>query len=240
MNVVFDIICLAILVLVILSGARKGLASMAVSCIGTVLAVILALSLSAPAAELAYNAVFEKKIQVEVDKAVAEGSQSPIDSADQTAEFLIDENGSVARLFKTFGISDDDVKKAISGETTEKIRQNIIVNVIKPPLLSLLKTVMTVLLATVFLIAVAIVSRLTRKVFKLTPFKGVDRGLGGILGLIEGLVIVYLFVMLIKSLTVALPNGFCGLTAENLNLSTAYKLMTSSVPESIVNLFSGS
>lgn len=240
MNIVFDLVSLAILVLIIINGAKKGLASMAVSCAGTVIAVILALSLSAPTAELAYNAFFEKKIQVEVDNAVASAENSPIGSPDRAAEILIDENGAVARLFKTFGITDEDVKKAVSGETTEKIKQNIITNVVKPPLMSLIKTVMTLVLATIFLILVSILSKVAQRVFKATPFRGLDRGLGGTLGFIEGLVIVYLFVMLIKTLTVALPNGFCGLTAENLNLSYSYRLMTSSVPEAVAKIFSGS
>lgn len=240
MNIVFDLISLAILVLIIINGAKKGLASMAVSCIGTVVAVLLALSLSAPAAELAYNALFEKKIQVEVDNAVASASDNPISVSDKAAEILVDENGAVARLFKTFGITDEDVKKAVSGETAEKIKQNIITNVVKPPLMSLIKTVMTLLLATIFLILVWILSKAARRVFKATPLRGVDKGLGGTLGFIEGLVIVYLFVMLVKTLTVALPNGFCGLTAENLNLSYSYRLMTSSVPEAVAKIFSGS
>lgn len=123
---------------------------MAVSCIGTVVAVLLALSLSAPAAELAYNALFEKKIQVEVDNAVASASDNPISVSDKAAEILVDENGAVARLFKTFGITDEDVKNAVSGETAEKIKQNIITNVVKPAPYVAYKNGYDTLLATIF------------------------------------------------------------------------------------------
>ena len=60
MNVAFDLISLATRTHNN-KRSKKGLASMAVSCIGTMVAVLLALSLSAPAAGFAYNALFERK-----------------------------------------------------------------------------------------------------------------------------------------------------------------------------------
>ena len=240
MNIVFDIICIAVLVLITVNGARKGLASMLVSCVGTVVAVALALSLASPVSELCYNTFFESKIQSEVNKAVMDGADNPVSSGAQTAKILLEQNGTVSGLLKTFGISTNEIEMAASSENISAVSSNIVENVIKPPLLSLLKTVVTIILGIILLGLVLVLSKVTRKVFKITPFKGIDKTLGGILGLLEGLIIVYLLVSVTRSLTVALPNGFCGLTAEELGRSVSYKLMTSSIPESVTKLFNRS
>lgn len=240
MNIVFDIICLALLVIITLNGAKKGLASCLVSCVGAVAAVAIAVSLSAPVSELCYDVMFKNRIQAEVDRAVLGGAESPIDEGERTAEILADENGTVSRMLKTFGISTDEIARAVSAENIASVSENIVENIIKPPLLSLIKTVATIVLGTILLLIVSLLSKAAGKVFKITPLKGLDRGLGGLLGLLEGLIIVYLLVTVTKSLTVALPNGFLGLTAEQLGRSVSYKLMTGSFSGSAAQLFNRS
>ena len=189
----------------------------------------------APVSELCYDVMFKNRIQAEVDRAVLGGAESPIDEGERTAEILADENGTVSRMLKTFGISTDEIARAVSAENIASVSENIVENIIKPPLLSLIKTVATIVLGTISLLSKAV-----GKVFKITPLKGLDRGLGGLLGLLEGLIIVYLLVTVTKSLTVALPNGFLGLTAEQLGRSVSYKLMTGSFSGSAAQLFNRS
>ena len=136
MNIVFDIICIAVLVLITVKGARKGLASMLVSCVGTVVAVALALSLASPVSELCYNTFFESKIQSEVNKAVMDGADNPVSSGAQTAKILLEQNGTVSGLLKTFGISTNEIEMAASSENISAVSSNIVENVIKPPSLS--------------------------------------------------------------------------------------------------------
>ena len=69
MNIVFDIICLALLVIITLNGAKKGLASCLVSCVGAVAAVAIAVSLSAPVSELCYDVMFKNRIHYRLGNA---------------------------------------------------------------------------------------------------------------------------------------------------------------------------
>ncbi len=88
MNIVFDIICLALFGNHNPKRRKKGLASCLVSCVGAVAAVAIAVSLSAPVSELCYDVMFKNRIQAEVDRAVLGGAESPIDEGERTAEIL--------------------------------------------------------------------------------------------------------------------------------------------------------
>ena len=63
--------------------------------------------------------------------------------SDKAAEILMMKTVRSQGFLKPFGITDGDVKMPCRGETAEKIKQNIITNVVKPPPMSLIKTVMT-------------------------------------------------------------------------------------------------
>ena len=143
MNIVFDIICLALLVIMTyLNGARKkGLASCLVSCVGAVAAVAIAVSLSAPVSELCSDVMFKNRIQAEVDRAVLGGDRKmPSDEAKNGRNTVPTQTERFQECLKPSVFRQMRLQERFSGQkTSPRCAGNIVENIIKPPLLSAYK-----------------------------------------------------------------------------------------------------
>lgn len=222
MNIVLDLIVIAIIVVFAIISAKRGFVRVAVEVVGFVAAVMISLSLSATLADFTYNKAIEPSIISSVGE-VAENTT--VDTAENAWESLPD---FIKNNAERFGINKEDITQNISsnlGQNTTEIVTDISQNTIKPVAVSVLRTLYEVILMLVLLVIVKFLAKFINKLFSFSLVGKLNKILGGTLGLVKGLIIAWIFctaVVLIISFT---HNGIWIFNSENIEKTYIFKIL---------------
>ncbi len=223
MSIILDLIVIAIIILMVLISAKRGFVRVAVEAVGFVAAIILSLSLSTTLADVTYQKAIEPAILSSVENATAETTSSAADDAWNSLPELITKNAD------KFGISKDSITNDITediGNSATEIVTSISQNTIKPMAVGILKTLYSVILMLVLMIAVKFLARVINKLFSFSLVGKVNKALGGTFGAIKGIIIAWVFCAVISLLVSLTKNGIWIFNAENIENTIIFKLLT--------------
>lgn len=223
MGFVLDIIVIAILVLSVVFGVRKGFARSLIEVVGAVAAIVLAFTLSLPLSTAIYDNFVEQPVAVAVDSAMNSYAQA---GADQMVDNIFASSEEITRLAALCGVDQNEVKSGAQGyaqEGTQAVAGYLKTSVIRPALIFALRVLVIVVLAILLLIIVKIIARLVGKAFSFSLVGAVDKSLGGVLGFVKGGVLTVLFCIAFGTLITMSASGLFGFTQESVNSSFLFK-----------------
>lgn len=196
--VIIDVIAAAILIASAAWGAHRGLlralAGLAVVIAALVGAAIIANTLAAPAAHLV-TPLIQEHIETRVDAAMAQQSQEV-----QMPEEDVDQDFAIEDLLALMGL-DEDVRSSLVQQTEEKIRDtgvSLAMAVVESVAQSILYAALFVLSFAVLTIALKLLVRALDLVLQLPGLHLVNSLGGGIIGLIEGALALFLAIWVLR------------------------------------------
>jgi len=190
-----DIIFIALAVVLIITGAKKGLIKALLDGLSTIVSGVLAYMLSKPVAEFIYTSFVRNFIKERFTN-VLSGSSENLDGITERINVLLNElpEGAINLASKFgFNINAEAVAIAQSGANdTESLVEAVMVNVADNVLLRLTEAVTLIALFIVVSIALIFVIRLLNDVIKKVPVvKEINKIAGGILGLVKAIVVIF-------------------------------------------------
>ncbi len=226
MWIALDIIIVAIVLLYVIISAKRGFARTVVELVGFFLAVYLSFTLSGIVAEELYTGAIEPAVTKSIEENITE-------TASEKTEVIVDDIWEslpkvVTNIAEGFGISKETIIDE-SGETDligfEELAENLTDKVLKPVIVPVVKTVVGILLFGLLMIVVKFLARAVNKIVNIPLIGGVNRFLGGILGVVKGLLVSYIVCVIISLILLFTENGFLIFTPENIEGSSIFKLL---------------
>lgn len=204
MNILVDIIIVAIPIVAIIWGYRRGFAKTAVHLIGMVLAVIVALAISPKAAEAVFDLGIAEGLKEsivsevpELDTAsVEEGVQAAVDGLpDFLSTFVQQQEWDPVKAVQHVTAS----LEAGEASVQERIAETIVTQIIRPLCLPLLSLICFLILWIVLTIVVRILAHVTNGIFKLPVLKTLNQTAGAIVGGVFGVILMLVAVMALQA-----------------------------------------
>ncbi len=224
MSLIIDILILAIILVSVIVGYKKGFIKISVSAIGLILSFVLSITLSSTVAQWTYDTFIHEKMVSNVSASLEEQGNVAIDIA---IDNIFSSDKMIFKMAKICGITADDVKPEISAESDEisTVSEYIEGEVIRPTLTFMLRLVAMILLLILLSVLFNLLSNLLSKTFSLTVAKKADPILGGVLGFVLGIVFALLLCILLDTAISLFPDGFIGITEETRDGSYLYRLV---------------
>lgn len=222
MSFLIDIIIVAVFALPIIIFAKKGFVFALVKVIGFVAAFIVATGIGGYLSAL----VYDNTVEPAVVSATVENFENGISNlADATFEAMPD---FIKKNSEVLGITKETFVKAIpNGAVNEDTVKSVLETTIKPVVTKLLSTLITLIAFVVLLVAVGFLSRLLNKLFSFSVIGTLNRVLGGIIGIPIGVILAYLFCLLVELTLSFTSKGLWVFTAEAVDTSRLYNLLMS-------------
>ncbi len=197
--VIIDVIVAAVLIAAAICGAHRGLfralAGLAVVIVALVGAAVIANTLAAPAARLV-TPLIRDHIETKVDAAMAQQSQEV-----QMPEADVDDEGfEIDDLLALMGL-DEDVRDSLVQQTQEKIQDtgvSIAMAVVESVAQSMLYAALFLVSFTVLTIALKLLIRAMDLVLQLPGLHLVNSLGGGLIGLVEGALALFLAIWVLR------------------------------------------
>ncbi len=209
MNYVYDIILLLLFVSIVYSGWRQGVLSVVMRLLGWIVAVTLIVSFSADWAASVYHSVVEARVEQAVSAAIpadaiaamndgAEAMQSLQAALDSLGGIMGGQNVSAAQADSIISLFQQD-----AGSLAQLVTQTIL----EPVLINAVRIVLSVAIVLACLIAFRLLARMVRaRRGRGGVLNRTNHFLGGVLGVGEGLLSAYIYVMVLAILAEAV-NG---------------------------------
>ena len=196
--VIIDVIAAAVLIAAAAWGAHRGLfrslAGLAVVIVALVGAAIIANTLAAPAARLV-TPLIREHIETKVDEAMAQQSQEV-----QMPEEDVDEGFAIADLLALMGL-DEDVRSSLVQQTEEKIRDtgvSLAMAVVESVAQSILYAALFLISFVGLTILLKLLIRAMDLVLQLPGLHLVNSLGGGLIGLAEGALALFLAIWVLR------------------------------------------
>lgn len=196
-----DIIIVAVIVLFAIIGVKRGIAKTILNLAGLVLTAISAYYLSSFLSQLIYDSFLKQSVITNTQQII---EQNGIDYALSNCLEAVPQwiNGILSFIGGIFGIGLDEFQNQLSvpSDVSSSVSQ-VIENAVSPVVTSVLTIILIIVLFIIILIIVKKLVKLISKVFNIPVIKQINQLLGGIFGLAEGLLIVFIAVNIFDIVT---------------------------------------
>ena len=218
MNIVLDLIILAIVIVTIYLSAKKGFVKVLVETVGFILAIVVSFTVSTPLAEATYDKFIEPSIIQSAEKTIQN---------DEGIEKEVWENipDIITKNAENFGISADSFSETINENISLGTKKAVTVasqNVIKPVCVSLVSMIYGVILTTLLFIVVKFAAKFLNKLFSFSLVGKLNRTLGGVLGVFKGVAFAVLFVVVVSFL-VSINGKLFNITIQDIEKTFLFK-----------------
>lgn len=197
--VIIDVVLLAVLAAAFVLGARRGLfkslAGLAVLLVSLVCAIIISNALTAPVMEIIHP-MLEQKITEKLDEAMAEPEIPALESGEEESSVWQE----AWRLLKGLGLGDHQAG-SLAGRVEEQVKetgQAVATAVVESFLSSVIRAVLFLLTFVVVTLALRMVVMATNFVLRLPGLRSLNALGGGLFGLGEGVLVLFLAVWLLE------------------------------------------
>ncbi len=223
MNIILDLIVIAIIILITVISAKQGFVRVAVEVVGFIIAIVLSLNISVGLADVTYHKVIEPVIVSSVENVTAD---TTVATAEKTWNALPQfvRNGA-----NKLGIDEDTITESIAksvGNGAGNVAASVSENTVKPIATSVLKTLYSLILILVLMIIVKFLARLVNKLFSFSIVGKLNKFLGGTLGVVKGIIIAWLFCTVVSLAVSFTQNGILFFNAENIDNTIIFKFLT--------------
>ncbi len=204
MGYILDIAVILIFVYLVLRGRKIGFVRSVIGLAGIVAAVVLAFTLSGPLANGIYSAFVQKPViaavEISVNEAIANTGSAAIGDNLQVAQQALP--SFVQNLMDKNGISLSEVALTFVNNGTSTVGAQVATaveqQVVKPVATVVMRYAVGIILLLVLLIAAGLLTRVISRIVRITPLKGLDGLLGGVLGAVKGVVWVLLLTTVVQ------------------------------------------
>lgn len=204
MAYVWDGLLILILVVAILIGRKRGFAKMLVRVVGSVLALVVAFSLSDQIAGGIFDSFLAKGIKEGI---VAQVPDLSPDSIEEGVSAALDKMpGYVTTLMKQQNIDTktlashvaDSFRTTSDASPAETVAETIVTQAVRPLTVLLLRVICFLVLLILLMILVRVLARLVDRFFTLPVLRGVNRVLGAALGALQGVLLILVATALLQ------------------------------------------
>lgn len=198
MSVVLDVIIVAVFVIALVWSVKRGFIKAMTGLVSFIAAIAVALWLSAPVARWAYNTLVAPSVSAALEQVQTDAGQSAAMSADAMLEGMPD---GIRSILASVGITSGDALTAkLSPDGSGALIDRVMTDIIEPTATALIRMIAMLLLFLLTSFIVSLLLKAVDKVFKLPLLKGINRTLGFIPGVLNGVVSVLLAVVIIQVL----------------------------------------
>lgn len=203
MNFLADILLLAVVILFVIIGKTRGFLRTLLSFLGKIISLVTALFISKTYSEKFYELFLKARVTESLSqKLEADGGAFDI------AEVMKDIPASLLEFCDMLGF---DVDSLINGINSSQITNDVAVlieeNVLAPILILVCQVVIFSVVSALISIVLTIVINLVCTVDKLPIIKSANGVLGAVLGLINGVIVVYIVSFVLITLSVLIDNS---------------------------------
>lgn len=225
MHYVLDLLVIITVIFFMWRAAKKGFVKTVILFLGFLIAAAGARIVSVPLSETIYETAVEAKVVEVLDWKTAEITGS---IAEQT-EALTDSLPAVLKnAISVFGGDSSAVEESIS-VTGANISTAVEENIIAPAVIMLIQTILFIILFSVFLFVVKKVGKMMGFVNKIPLVGRVNVFLGGVLGTLEGVIVVFVAVTAIYFIMLLVGEGFI-ISPQDIDNSTVYRFFHENNP----------
>lgn len=195
---IVDIIIIAIIVLFVIIGVKRGLAKTILNLAGLVLTAVSAYYISSFLSQLFYDMFIKQTVITNTQQII---EQNGIDYAVSNCLEAVPQwiNGIISFIVGAFGISLNEFQNQITVPANiSSSASQVIESVLAPVVTSVLSIILVIILFIIILIIVKKLVKLVLRIFNIPVIKQINQFLGGIVGLAEGLLIVFIAVNIIS------------------------------------------
>lgn len=220
MNIILDLIVIAIIAVFAFLSAKRGFVRTLIEIVGFVLVILLANSVSTPLANLTYDKAVEPAIIKSVEGIQADSNTAvniEVEALPSFVKNIADDGGVIS-----------DFENKIAENINSGIETAVATasqNVIKPVVTNILSLIYVLIITVVLLFIVNILANVINKLFSFSIIGKANKTLGGILGIIKGVIIAFVFCTLISLIVSFTENGFLIFTNEAISNSYIFKLL---------------
>ncbi|MCH5298982.1 MAG: CvpA family protein [Ruminococcus sp.] len=194
---ILDIVLIAVVALLIIIGAVRGIART----LYNLLSVFLSGFLAYIASKAAAGWIFDNFIAASIEKSVTESLSSAAQSTGNAAQdAILGLPDYVVGILNTFGVSTDTLAGSVSSaaDSSADVVSGAIVGAIAPVFTSVLSVILLVVLFIIFILIFKLLSKKFLKLFELPIIRSANKLLGGALGMCEGIIICYIFILVCR------------------------------------------
>lgn len=221
MAYIIDIVLIAIFSFIVVFAVKKGFAKIALNLVATVLSYIAAYVLGRPTAEFLYDKVIRTMIENSLERKI---EKSPAGDVITQAKGLIESlPQGLMKLADKIGFNTSAALESVDSAniSAKGISAAITDSVLKPMVIVLLTVICSIVIFIVASIIFGIIARLINKVFKMPVVKNVNRFLGGVVGIVQGIILLFV----VCSLFYFFGGVFGGKMAEYIDNSLIIKFI---------------
>ncbi len=224
MSIILDVIIVLILLFFAFLSAKKGFVRTLIEVVGFIAAIVVAISISTPIANMVYDTTIQPVVAKTVESAVTDGSSNVNNAVDavwnKMPAFLTESN--------FFNLSKDSITATINSDVatnTAQLTNTISDSFIKPAVSKLLSVIISVILVLILLVVVKILAKYINKLFTFSVIGDINKTLGGILGLVKGAAVAVVFCMIVSLVLSFTKDGFLIFTYDAINSSYIFKFL---------------
>ncbi len=209
MNIILDVILLAVFAAFVFTAAKKGFMLSLLELIAVIVALALSYQFSPVVAQATYDNVVEKSLVETVELQIDETLN--VTSSMVQAELLLDSIPDFMTSFaSSVGVELDEVKSIINAEklSAENLATELVTKIAQPIVVAALTFIFFLLLSVILLFALKWVAKLLSKIFKLPLIGTVNKVLGGVLGACKGVMVILFITTFLKLIFAGGEDGF--------------------------------
>lgn len=196
MNYILDIFVLAVVCFLAWRCSKKGFVKTAVLLFGFIIAAVVARAASLPLSSWIYDGFVSEKVTAAVEETVGAKAEELTGNIDNIAEEAISSLPKGLQNISKFFIDEDEINNEKFTASLQSSSKGIVLtveeNVVKPAVIGLMQTILFIIL---FFVLSFLIRRLAfiGGIFNKIPLVGkVNMFLGGVVGTVEGIIIVFL------------------------------------------------
>ena len=195
MSLFLDLVLLAVLVMFVVLGAKKGFIRALLDGFSTLIAGVLAYTFVEPASQYAYDSFVRNLVRNSLSNAL-NSTTNDFGSITEKVEILIDKipesaiNFSAKFGFNVDAVADSIIKSRPSDK--EVLIDTIMTDIADKIMMPLVETITFIVLLVAFVFVLAVVIRLFDSLIKKIPVvKETDKIFGALLGLLKGVIVIF-------------------------------------------------
>ena len=201
MGIVLDLILVAAVILIVIRATKKGVITAIIEVVAFVLAIFFASTAAQPAAEIMYKSFFYKTVQKGIYDSMP-ANPATLNYAEK-AQIVMDNIPDFAKGYASkVGLDLSTLSSQISKggfKNDAELYKKLESEIVKPVAVLVLKNIMFFILSIAFAILLRIiVHTLCKGLLKFELLATLDKIIGGIIGIVEGAVVVFLVCCLLS------------------------------------------
>lgn len=219
---IYDLILLIILIVFVVAGIRRGAAKTLLSLVALVASAVLSVALSRFLSQLIFDLFIRGALEDSINSVLANAVVG--DVAQTAADIISALPAFILSAMTYFGMPEASFESFCAQSIAEKgeAASTAITDAVMPTVTGAISAVVGIILFIVLTVVLSKVAGIIAKVFRLPVIRIADSLLGGVLGLAEGVLTVFVAVVLLKMFIPLFSGNWTFLSAEYIESSYVF------------------